>query len=600
MQPKGKPRVLIYQLVVRHFGNENLTRAKDGTLEQNGVGKFADINDAAAAMLVDLGVTHVWLTGVLRQATLTDWSSAGAGLEADDPDIVKGRAGSFYAIRDYFDVCPDYALDPARRTAEFEELVARLHRAGLKVLIDLVPNHVARSYASVVRPDLDFGRDDDPSVFFSPRNDFFYLVDPPGQKLRLRKPERWNPGNVIFSGEFSREDGAPGRPPKATGNNVTSPSPSPDDWYETIKLNYGFNFADPGASRYDPRPPVWDKVDAILAHWQGKGVDGFRCDFAHYVPTEAWSWLIARVKERDPSALVVAEAYDNLDGLLSAGFDAIYHDDAYDGLKEIYQGHRGVDAIDRMLRDLTDDQRRRYVHYLENHDERRIPSSLVRHGGPDATGFGSTRAGRQLAPLLYLATNGPVLFYNGQEVGEDGSGDEGFGGEDGRSSIFDYWGLPSLAALCHGKRWDGGGLSPEQASLRSFYRDLLQLAQDPSVRGDGYWALRHANPQAPALLAFARFAPGSGRMLVVAVNFQPGGSLATRLRLPAELLDAAGIDAAAAVTRVLDEGGAAREARGRFTPEQLAGEGLEISLTDQSAQVFTVEPSEVVGQTPAG
>jgi hypothetical protein len=307
------------------------------------------------------------------------------------------------------------------------------------------------------------------------------------------------------------------------------------------------------------------------------------------VPVEAWRWLIGRVKERDPSALVVAEAYENLGGLLGAGFDAVYHDEAYDFLKEIYQGHRPLDAIDALLRDRSDDERKRYVYYLENHDERRIASPLVRHGGADETGFGSAAAGRQLAPVLYLATAGPVLLYNGQEVGEDGSGDEGFGGEDGRSSIFDYWGLPSLAALSNGKRWDGGGLSTEQSSLRSYYRDLLKLGQDPSVAGPGYWALRHANPQAPSLLAFARFAPGSGRLLVVAANFQPGGALSTALRLPAALLERAGIDGAARLRRVLDEGGAAGDDLGTWTPATLATGGFPITLPDQSARVFVLE-----------
>lgn len=588
MAPRHARRTIIYQLVVRHFGNENLTRARDGRIDENGVGKFADLNEAAAAMLVDLGVTHVWLTGVLRQATLTDWSSLGDGMGPDPAAIVKGRAGSFYAIRDYFDVCPDYALDPSRRVEEFEQLVARLHAAGLRVLLDLVPNHVARSHASVVRPDLEFGLGDDQTRFFSPQNHFFYLVDPPGQSLRLRPPPSWRPAGVTFEASFAREDGGPGRVPRATGNNVTSPAPSADDWYETVKLNYGHNFADPASSSYDPRPPVWDRIDAILAHWQGKGVDGFRCDFAHYVPDAAWSWLLARARERDEQALLIAEAYENLDGLLRAGFDAVYHDAAYDLLKEIYQGRRGLDDLDRLLAGLGDEQRRRYVHYLENHDERRVASPLVTDGGPDSSGFGSAWACRQLAPVLYLCSNGPLIFYNGQEVGEDGSGHEGFGGDDGKTSIFDYWGLPSLAALSSGKAWDGRGLSAEQAALRAYYRDLLALCHDRSARADGYRSLRRDNPHAPYLFAFARFAPGDRRLLVVAANFQPGSALQTSLRLPPALLQAAGIHGPAALTRLLDERGAASDALGLFSPETLARDGFPVRLPDQTAHVFAL------------
>lgn len=589
-------RPVLYQLVPRHFGNENLTRRKDGTLEQNGVGKFSDINDDAARMLLDLGVTHVWLTGVLRQATLTDWSSI--GLPADPPDIVKGRAGSFYAIRDYYDVCPDYAEEPENRMAEFEALIARLHRHGLKALIDLVPNHVARSYGSSIYPERDFGRDDDRTVFFSPKNDFFYLIDPPGRALRLQKPAHWNPPGVEFRGGFEREDGGPGRPPRATGNNGTSPSPSPDDWYETIKLNYGYNFADPASSSYEPRPPSWGRVDAILAYWQGKGVDGFRCDFAHYVPNEAWSWLLARVKQRDPNSLVIAEAYEDLRGLLGAGFDAVYHDEAYDHLKELYQGHRSLDEVDALLRDLPAEERPRLVHYLENHDERRIASPLVRDGGPDATGFGTAAAARQVGPVLYLASSGPVLVYNGQEVGEDGAGDEGFGGEDGRTSIFDYWGGFSLAGLCNGKRWDGGQLSPESSSLRAYYRELLALCQDPSVMGSGYWGLRYVNRAFPWLLAYARYAPGSGRLLCVVANFQPTGDLRGAVTLPMELLKAAGISERARWRWVLTEQGIPPQETEEITDRQLVETGVPVALPGQSARVFAVESAPGMSGAP--
>src|SRR5215213_10299646 len=192
---------VIYQLVVRYFGNVNGTNKRDGTLEENGCGKFSDIGEAALRGVKELGVTHVWLTGVLRQATLTAYPAL--GLPADDPDVVKGRAGSFYAIRDYFDVCPDYADVPAQRLAEFEALVERIHAAGMKVMLDFVPNHVARGYHSVVRPELDFGLGDDQGRFFARDNHFFYLPDPAGAKLRLTKPEYWNPEGVIFDGEFA-------------------------------------------------------------------------------------------------------------------------------------------------------------------------------------------------------------------------------------------------------------------------------------------------------------------------------------------------------------------------------------------------------------
>ncbi len=588
-------KVVIYQLVVRLFGNTNETRAQDGTLAENGSGTFADIDESALAAIKGMGATHVWLTGVLRQATLTDH---GPGLEPDDADVVKGRAGSFYAVRDYYDVSPDYAVDPAARMAEFEALVDRIHAADMKVMIDLVPNHVARGYGSVVHPERDFGAEDDTSAFFSPANNFFYLADPPGQALALTKPPAWNPPGAVFDGAFQPEDGQAGRVPKATGNNVTSPTPSATDWYETIKLNYGYNFADPPASVYDPMPSTWTKVDEILAYWQEKGVDGFRCDFAHYVPTDAWSYLIEQVKLRDPDALVMAEAYENLGGLLGSGFDAVYHDAAYDTLKRMYLGAASMNDLDQLLGSFDDPSRGQYLNYLENHDERRIASPLVPGDNPDATGFGSANAGRQLAPLLFLYSQGPILVYNGQEVGEPGAGAEGFGGDDGRTTIFDYWSMPEMVKWVNGHAYDGGGLSAEQKSLRAYYSDLLALAQAPEIRGKRFWGLQYinspgANPDANAnLFSFARFATDNGSLILVVTNFGTGKSQSGPLRVPDDLSQAAGLPATVdlKVTLLLDGSGAKSDELAATTREALASAGLVVDVADQATNVYRVSP----------
>lgn len=590
--PDPDERVVVYQLVVRHFSNTNTNRVADGTLAENGSGRFVDIDENAIDGLKELGVTHVWLTGIPRQATLTDWSEL--GLPPDDPDVVKGIAGSFYAVRDYYDTSPDYAQDPARRLDELDDLIARLHAADLKVVIDLVPNHVARGYGSVVYPERDFGRGDDTSVFSDPGNSFFYLADPPGQSLSLSRPAAWNPEGYAFDGAFAPEDGTDGRTPRATGNNVTSPSPSSTDWYETVKLNYGWNFAT-GERAYDPRPRTWDDIDQILAYWQARGVDGFRADFAHFVPDEAWSYLLSRARDRDPEVWFVAEAYDNLPGLLGAGFDAVYHDAAYDSLKRLYQGSGTQGDVDGVYLSLGDDDRHRWLHYLENHDERRIASPLVTGGGPDDSGFGSAAAGHQLAPIQFLVSPGPVLVYNGQEVGEAGSGAEGFDGEDGRSTIFDYWSLPALQGWVNDHAYDGGGLTAEQADLRAWYADLLTgPVHDPAVRGSGFWGLEYVNNSSASpgfpddLFTFARFQPDSGRLLVVVANFRPGATVSARVRLPTELLDAAGIEDAARVRRIFDERGSVDQAVESTSRFGLSEGGFPVDVSDQAAAVFEV------------
>ncbi|MCA9697806.1 MAG: hypothetical protein KC431_09805, partial [Myxococcales bacterium] len=590
--PLGE-RPVIYQLTVRHFGNSNQTRAQNGGLAQNGVGKFNDIDETAVAELVAMGFTHVWLTGVLRQATLTNYQ--GYGMPADDADVVRGRAGWIHAVRDNYDVSPDYAQDPTMRLQEFDALVDRLHAANLRVLIDLVPNHVSRGYHSVIEPDLDFGVDDDQSVFFAADNHFFYL---PGESLSLSKPAWYNPPGFTFDGAYAPEDGSVGHTPRATGNDVDSAAPGAGDWYDTVKLNWGWDFV-AQIGDYQPMPDTWAKFDAIVAYWQDRGVDGFRCDAADRVPVEAWTWLIDQARNRDPEVyfLGAAPGADNaaLEALLDAGFDAVYHDAGYDTLKRIYQGAASHDDYATAMFAIDDDRRPHYAEYLENHEERRVASPVVNNVPADDSGFGSANAGYQLAPLAYLYGPGPILFYNGQEVGDPGAGAEGFGAEDGRTTLYDYWSLPELSKWVNEGAFDGGGLAPAQVALRDFYGDLLALSQDPSALGSRYWGLEYFNnpgmfPDCPAgFYSFARFETGSGRLMVVVANFTPFQGASGPIRLPQDLLDAAGLAGAVEVRQVLDESGSVDVLVTSTTADTLPSAGFSADLPDQRAAVYIIE-----------
>lgn len=550
----------IYQLLPRLFGNTNETRRINGTLAQNGVGKFTDINDAALASLRAMGFTHLWLTGVLRQATATDYSDI--GLYPDDPDLLKGLAGSPYAINDLFDVCPDYALNPADRLAEFRALLDRIHAHGLGAIIDFVANHVARSYRSLVRADLDFGAHDDRTRFFAPDNNFFYLQpDSPGGGPPLRLPT-FVDGRAV-SPTCRVLGGCDGRfiseldHSKVTGNNAATWSPALHDWYETVKLNYGFDFttgtrAYPHAAAPElPIPDTWHKMDAVLAHWQRLGVDGFRCDMAHMVPPEFWVWAVKRARERQPAVLFLGEAYDNdpmkvgpgnvLHDLLRAGFDAVYDDPAYKILKQIYDGPKWANDLDSITSDRFLFERS--LRYAENHDE-------VRLAGANHWGGIGMQVGRPVAAILYGLSRGPVLLYSGQEVGEPALGAEGFGGDDARTTIFDYWSMPELAKWVNGHRFDGARLSTEQRELRAFYARLLALVGEPAFRDGDFFPLNPANiwnehfgrlPGETAsghwLYAFLRFDAASGqRFLVVAHLHRSNALREVYVRLPAEAL----------------------------------------------------------------
>ncbi|MEP7248921.1 MAG: alpha-amylase family glycosyl hydrolase [Spartobacteria bacterium] len=497
-------RPQIYQLVVRLFSNGNETRQPNGTLAVNGVGKFNDINEAALASLRKLGFSHIWLTGILQQATGTDYAAIGE--PADDPDLLKGIAGSPYAIKDYFDVCPDYAAEPKNRLTEFKALLQRLHKDQLKAVLDFVPNHVARSYHSDIKPETDFGRNDDRGKFFEPRNNFFYLKpDRNGPPLRLptcREGVAISPTcqlngmkcDGLFAGEtdFGR----------VTGNNVASWKPDLGDWYETVKLNYGYDFTAPEKARREypnaltpdkPVPDTWTKTDQVIAYWQGMGVDGFRCDMSHMEPPEFWKWLIGRARSRAPNVFFMGEAYDSdpakvpgsdpvisqLEGgkanvmfdLLDAGFDAVYDDPSYKALKNIYDGSGWANDLDQARS--ADFIFENSVRYAENHDE-------VRIAGRGNWGGLGMQVGPPVAAILYGIGRGPVMLYNGQEVGEPAEGAEGFGGDDARTSIFDYWSMPELLKWTNGHKYDGGKLTPERKQLRADYGRLLAVTNEPA------------------------------------------------------------------------------------------------------------------------
>jgi glycosidase len=530
-------RPVIYQLMVRTFGNTNETRKFNGTLAENGCGKFAHLNDTALGELKKSGFTHLWLTGVLEQASGTAYPDR----PADDPDILKGLAGSPYAIKDYFDVCPDYAVNPQKRLGEFQQLLDRCRSHDLKVIIDFVPNHVARSYQSDVMPELSFGKDDDRSVFFDRDNHFYYLTpESEGGGPPLKLPTAHLPG---CDGRFAAETEF-GR---VTGNNVISWAPSINDWYETVKLNYGHDFTHGRATSALPGPDAapfevpktWRTMDEILAYWQAMGVDGFRADMAHMVPMEFWRWAVRRARDRQPDVFFSAEAYDNdpaklteghvLDELLDAGFDAVYDAPAYDVLEGIYDSGNWANDIDSVT--FSGDRFHKSLRYAENHDE-------VRLANPGEWGGLGMRVGKPVSAVLFAMGRGPVMLYHGQEVGEPAVGAAGFGGDNARTSIFDYGSMPEFAKWVNDGRFDGGRLSAEQKSLREWYGKLIHATQSAAFTAGEFYGLNHANHGNPHfgrvgegsisghwLYAFLRHDPESGESFLIAANFSGSETL---------------------------------------------------------------------------
>ncbi|MBB2144150.1 alpha-amylase [Pedobacter sp. LMG 31464] len=524
-------KLVIYQALVRYFGNKNTTNKYYGSLEENGSGKFNDINEKALSELKKLGVNYVWYTGVIEHATMTDYTSA--GIKVDDPDIVKGRAGSPYAIKDYYDVDPDLAIDVKNRMVEYEDLIKRTHNQGLKVLMDFIPNHVARTYHSDAKPAnvIDLGANDDVSKSFDPNNDFYYI---PNEKFVV--PSGYNPGgneyhSPLKDGKFEEN------PAEATGNNVFSNAPKLDDWFETIKLNYGFDVQNNNTKHFVPQPPVWGKMRDILAFWASKGVDGFRCDVAEMVPVEFWHWVITDLKKKYPNLIFIGEAYDRnqyKDFLVNGKFDFLYDKvGLYDGLKRLItdDNKATVKDISFVWQKESNGFSQHMLRFLENHDEARIASNAF---------AGNAWYGVPGMVITATLSSGPVMIYNGQEVGEPAHGIEGFGGEDGRTSIFDYWGTPQHQKWMNNGAFDGGKLNNDEKKLRLFYSKLLNLAiTNEAISSGNFYELLQANKTSTGfnnkIYAYLRYTENK-RVLVVA-NFNRNEVKLT-MNLPKDVIEA--------------------------------------------------------------
>ncbi|MBD2769317.1 alpha-amylase family protein [Hymenobacter sp. BT664] len=527
-------KLVIYQLLPRLFGNKVALNKPYGTIRENGCGKFNDINNKALDEIKAMGVSHVWYTGVIEHATMTDYTSQ--GIPADDADVVKGRAGSPYAIKDYYDVDPDLAVVVKNRMVEYEALIKRTHDHGLKVIMDFIPNHVARSYRSDAKPQgvVDLGATDDKTKAFAPNNNFYYL---PGKSFVV--PAGYNP---LGSAKGFKEDHKYSEnPAKATGNDVFSEAPKVTDWFETIKLNYGVDYLNDRKLYFEPVPNTWKKMRDILLYWAGKNVDGFRCDVAEMVPVEFWAYVIPEVKKVNPNIVFIAEAYNPKEykTYLDKGkFDFLYDKvGLYDGLRKLMRQEGTTENITKVWKEESNGFSSHMLRFLENHDEQRIASK----------GFaGDPRRAIPAMTVTATLASGPVMIYSGQEVGEPARGAAGFNTGDGRTTIFDYWGVPEHQKWMNQGKFDGAKLSEEQKSLRDFYVRLLNLTNSSEALRQGrFYELQDANNLGKEydqryLYSYLRYT--DKQRLLIVVNFHADKTYRPVINIPAEALTAIGLD----------------------------------------------------------
>lgn len=515
-------KLVIYQIFTRLFGNTKTTNKPWGTRDENGVGKFNDITDIALQELKKFGISHVWYTGALEHALMTDYSAN--GIPKDNPQVVKGRAGSPYAIKDYYDVNPDLAVNVRNRMAEFDALIKRSHTNGLKVIIDFVPNHLARQYHSDAKPAgvQDMGQSDDKTKAFDPQNNFYYLP-----KELFHTPDGVQTPEGLSAGPYIE------MPAKATGNDVFKAKPSLDDWYETIKLNYGVDYQNNRQTQFNPIPSTWFKMRDILLFWAQKGVDGFRCDMAEMVPVEFWAWAIPQVKAFRSKLVFIAEIYNpqQYKNYIQTGkFDYLYDKvGLYDALRRLMEGKGTAEDITKVWQNESGDISEHMLRFLENHDEQRIASRFFA-GDPWTA-----------VPAMTLSATlhtGPVMLYFGQELGVNPTQAEGFQGDDGRTTIFDYWGIPEYQAWTNNKKFDGGKLTANQKKLRQFYQQLNQLVStSDAIRTGEFYDLQASNRQnadydQKQLYSYLRYS-GKQKLLIIC-NFDKTKPAATLVQIPDE------------------------------------------------------------------
>lgn len=563
---------IIYQLLVRLAGNKNENDKPWGTIEENGCGKFNDLSNHFLNEIARLGANHIWLTGVIEHASCTAYPEN--NIASDNPLTVKGRAGSPYAIRDYYDVSPDLAEDIDRRMEEFEALVERCYKAELKPIIDFVPNHVARHYHSDTPEgkEKQFGSRDNTDKPFDPGNNFYYIQ---GMPLEMPTETRKLP-HALEAGAAHFDE----NPAKATGNDCFTHQPSFNDWYETVKLNYGIDYLDNRQEHFEPVPDTWHKMLDILLFWAGKKVAGFRCDMAEMVPAAFWQWAISKVREPYPELLFIAEIYDphQYKKFVDAGFDFLYDKvGLYDASREVLAGRQPASSITHEWQKL-DGLDAKMLRFIENHDEQRIASGHF---------AGSPLAGIPAMTLVATMHQGPAMIYFGQEVGEKAEGAKGFSGDDGRTSIFDYCSVPAFQKWFNNGQCNDKNLDPEAIKLREFYKKLFELAKTPIISKGQFYDIMWANAryQHTPLYAYIRWNQES--LWLVVINFSSQQTINCNICIPGHFWQMTG---KAETNEHLKLTGLLRQQKPwRVSIQEMMDQGSPVILPPYSSEIFVIE-----------
>ena len=201
---------VIYQVYPRSFADSN----------GDGVGDLPGITSRLSS-LASLGIDAVWLSPFMRSP----------------------QKDAGYDVADYTDVDPLFGT-----LADFDAMVNRAHELGLRVLIDLVPNHTSdqhRWFQGALN-----------EVEGSAERDFYHFKDGRGEHGEL-PPNNWL---SLFGGP--------------AWTRINNPDGTPGQWYLHL-----FDSSQPDLNWANPK--VQQEFEAILRFWLDRGVDGFRVDQPH-------------------------------------------------------------------------------------------------------------------------------------------------------------------------------------------------------------------------------------------------------------------------------------------------------------------------------
>jgi hypothetical protein len=202
--------------------------------------------------------------------------------------------------------------------------------------------------------------------------------------------------------------------------------------------------------------------------------------------------------------------------------------ETYDHLKAVIQGKTWPDGLSDIQNRMADIEHN-MLHFLDNHDEQRLAS-------PEFAG--SAQKGKPMMVVSATISSSPTMIYFGQEVGEAGNENAGFGTHS-RTSIFDYIGVPNHQRWMNQGKFDGGQLSEDEKDLRDFYKRLLNFSINSSALMGKFQEIQTANRGITpgydiAIYAYTRWS--DTEKLIVVTNFYSQASSNFELRIPADII----------------------------------------------------------------